>query len=48
MREISVEFMEKAQGVKPFYCPAGKAKPNCVKCNYLVGRVMVAWEVGLQ
>lgn len=24
MRVISVEFMEEAQGVKPFYCPAGK------------------------
>lgn len=46
MSVISVEFMEEAQGVKPFYCPAGKAKANCVECNYRVGNVMVAREVG--
>lgn len=43
---ISVQFMEEDQGVKPFYCPAGKANANCVECNYRVGRIMVAWEVG--
>ena len=46
MRVISVKFMEEAQGVEPFFCPAGKAKPNCVKCNYREGRVMIAWEEG--
>lgn len=46
MTIISARIMKEAQRVEPFSCPAGKAKPNCVKCDYRVGRVMVAWEEG--
>ena len=46
MREISVQIMKEDERATPFDCPAGKANANCVECNYRVGRIMVAWEVG--
>lgn len=46
MRTISVRINKEDERANPFDCPAGKANANCVECNYRVGRVMVAWEVG--
>lgn len=46
MRIISVQIMKEDERATPFDCPAGKANANCVECNYRVGRIMVAWEVG--
>ena len=44
MRTISGLIMS----VKPFDCPAGKAKADCINCNYRVGRVTASLEKVLQ